>query len=146
MTDQSKAKVTSEVVRVRSHFLVKLTEYQWALAKHGIAAGEAEDEETVRIHLTAAGMDLDYISECGALLGFSKLAEHAGRIRHMINLFIERCMGTSNATKLLTDVIHELCDFIAESRKLTERPTVLQVIDIPSLSARIEEEFDLRQA
>lgn len=141
-----KVRITSEVVRVRGHFLVKLTEFQWALAKHGIVAGEADDDETVRIHLSAAGMDLDYIAECGRLFGFTKLADDAAQIRRMINLFIERCMGTDNANKLLTDVIIELNAFVASSRRLTEQPTVLQDIDIPRLSARIEEELERRQA
>ena len=42
-------RVTSEVVRVRGHFLVKLTDFQWALAKHGIAAGEAFDDDTISL-------------------------------------------------------------------------------------------------
>ncbi len=144
MNDQ--VRVTSEVVRVRGHFLTKLTEFQWSLAKHGIAAGEAETDDKIRIHLVAAGADLEYIAESGRLLGFGDLADHASQTRRMIELFLERCLGTPNAAKLLTDVILDINKFVVASRKLTEQPTVLENIDIPLLSERIEHELKQRLA
>lgn len=124
-------RITSEIVRVRSHFLVKLTDWQWALAKHGIAAGEATDDNTIRIHLEAARGDLAYIAESGKLLGFDKLGNHAEQIRHLMDLFLERCLGASNSAKLLTDVILELNTFVMACKRLTDQTTVLECIDLP---------------
>ncbi|MEL6571618.1 MAG: hypothetical protein AAFQ64_08170 [Pseudomonadota bacterium] len=129
-----KFRITSEVIRVRSHFLVKLQDWQWAIAKHAIAAGEAEDVQTISMHLKAAQVDLNNISESGNLLGFPNLAAQATQVEHLIGLFLERCISTSNCHKLLTDVILEINAFVAASKRLTEQPTVLQVIDLPFLS------------
>lgn len=125
--------ITSEVIRVRSHFLVRLQEWQWAIAMHAIAAGEAEDREPIAIHLRAACVELESISESGTLLGFPDLAKHADQVRHLIQLFLERCIDTQNCHKLLTDVILEINNFVAASKRLTEQPTVLGIIDLPHL-------------
>ena len=127
-----KVRITSEVVRVRGHFLLKLVDYQWALAKHGIAAGESEDLESIRIHMEAARSDLAFIMEGGRTLGFDQLANHAEQIRHMMGLFLERCLHSPNCHKPLTDVILELNDFVSACKALTEQPTVLQDITLPN--------------
>ncbi len=126
-------RINSETVRVRGHFLVKLDDWQWALAKHGIAAGEATDDDTIRVHLEAARADLSYIAESANLLGFDKLGNHAEQIRHLMDLFLVRCLGTSNSTKLLTDVILELNTFVCACKRLTEQTTVLECIDLPCI-------------
>ncbi len=129
-----KFRITSEVIRVRSHFLVKLQDWHWAIAKHAIAAGEAEDTQTIAMHLKAAQVDLSNISESGNLLGFPNLAAQADQVEHLIGLFLERCIASSNNHKLLTDVILEINAFVASSKKLTEQPTVLEVIDLPFMN------------
>ena len=129
-----KFRITSEVIRVRSHFLVKLQDWHWAIAKHAIAAGEAEDSQTIAMHLKASQVDLANISESGSLLGFPNLAVQADQVGHLIGLFLERCIEQPNCHKLLTDVILEINNFVAASTRLTEQPTVLQVIDLPFLT------------
>ena len=126
-----KFRIPSEVIRVRSHFLVKLQNWQWAIAKHAIAAGEAEDDETIYRHLKAAQVDLSNVAESGHVLGFPQLSTQANQVGHLIGLFLERCLGAPNSHKLLTDVIMDINSFIAASRKLTDQPTVLGWIDLP---------------
>ncbi|MEL6640143.1 MAG: hypothetical protein AAFP98_02325 [Pseudomonadota bacterium] len=134
-----KFRITSEVIRVRSHFLVKLQDWHWAIAKHAIAAGEAEDNQTISMHLKAAQVDLSNISESGGLLGFPNLAAQADQVSHLIGLFLERCLEQPNCHKLLTDVIMEINNFVGTSKKLTDQPTVLQVIDLPFLTSEPSE-------
>ncbi len=129
-----KFRITSEVIRVRSHFLVKLQDWHWAIAKHAIAAGETEDAQIIAMHLKAAQVELKNISESGDLLGFPNLATQADQVAHLISLFLERCISTSNCHKLLTDVILEINAFVAASKRLTEQPTVLEVIDLPFMA------------
>ncbi len=124
-------RIPSEVIRVRSHFLVKLQNWQWAIAKHAIAAGEADTDDMIARHLKAAQVDLSNVSESGRLLGFPDLANQADQVEHLIGLFLDRCLGTPNYHKLLTDVILDIHAFVAASKKLTEQPTVLGLIDLP---------------
>lgn len=130
----TKARITSEVVRVRGHFLIKLADWQWALAMHAIAAGEAADDEKIRVHLEAVVSDLSFINESAGLLGFSKIAEDARQTARMISLFLERCIDTPNKHKLLTDVILEINRFVANCKRLSEQPTVLQNIDLAAIA------------
>lgn len=126
-----KFRLPSEIIRVRSHFLVKLQNWQWAIAKHAIAAGEASDTDMVTRHLKATQVDLENIAESGRLLGFPQLANQADQVGHLIALFLERCLEMPNHHKLLTDVILDINDFVAASKRLTDQPTVLGMIDLP---------------
>lgn len=125
-------RIPSEVIRVRSHFLVRLQKWHWAIAKHAIAAGEAQDEDTIYRHLRAAQVDLNNVSESGRILGFPQLSNQADQVAHLIGLFLERCLGSANAHKLLTDVILDINSFVAASQRLTDQPTVLGMIDLPT--------------
>lgn len=127
-----KVRLTSEIVRVRGHFLVKLTDWQWALAKHGIAAGETSDVATVHMHMCAASADLAHISDSARLLGFGKLADHADQIKGLVDKFMERSIDQPNFHKMLTDVILDLNKFVLACRHLSEQPTVLQDIELPN--------------
>lgn len=133
-----KFRIPSEVIRVRSHFLVKLQGWQWAIAKHAIAAGEAEDDDMIGRHLKAAQVDLSNIAESGRLLGFPQLASQADQVGHLIGLFLERCVDGPNCHKVLTDVILDIHSFVESSKKLTDQPTVLGMIDLPFLAEELD--------
>lgn len=130
-----KVRITSSIVRVRSHFLVKLTDRQWAIAKHAVAAGETMDQQTIVVHLHATRCELKQIADGASLLGFDQIGLHAERIVHLIELFLEKGLGTVYQNKLLTDVILEINDFVLASNRLTTRPTVLENLEILSQAA-----------
>lgn len=124
-----KVRITSNIVRVRSHFLVRLDDRKWAIAKHAVTAGEAADEERMIVHLYAARCELQQIIESAKLLGFEKIGSHAERIEHLIDLFLEKGLGTIHKSKLLTDVILEINGFVTACTKLTSQHTVLEDIE-----------------
>lgn len=121
-------RITSSVVRVRSHFLVKLTDRRWAIARHAIAAAEAQDDQTIIVHLYATTCELTPIIESAALLGFDRIGNDAKRISHLIELFLEKGIGTIHKHKLLTDVLLEINGFVGACAKLADQPTVLENI------------------
>ena len=127
-----KVRITSSIVRVRSHFLVRLNDRKWAIAKHAVTAGETNDRQTIIVHLYAANCELKQIAESASLLGFGKIGEHAGRVLRLIELFLEKGLGTVYQNKLLTDVILEINSFVVACEKLTTQPTVLEYIEIPA--------------
>lgn len=128
---KQKSRVSSSIVRIRSHFLVKLNDRHWAIAKHAVAAGESSNAPTIIMHLQATTCELKQVADGASLLGFDKIGLHAERIVHLIELFLEKGLGTVYQNKLLTDVILEINDFVVASKRLTNQPTVLQPIEIP---------------
>lgn len=129
-----KVRITSGIVRVRGHFMAKLTERQWAIARHALDAGQSQSDDEVREHLTSAQAVLHQIAGSAAILGFDRLGDHAARIENLVNLFFKKGLGTVHSNKLLTDVIMDITHFVGECEKLTSHPTVLEYIDVPTPS------------
>jgi len=134
----NKVRITSGIVRVRGHFMTKLTERQWAIANHALNASEAITDADVRSHLTAAQGVLHQIAGSAAILGFDGLGDHASRIEKLVDLFFLKGLGTVHCNKLLTDVIMEITDFVSMCEQMTSQPTVLEYIEVPSPNNIVE--------